>query len=422
MKELKGDAAVAAWLGKVSDETGRSYVRYFARFYNWLKGRCGELAGMSPSELLDHQEGQEGRRAYRIADLIMTWTNELGGTHTTIKQRASAIRSFFKANRVELPSIDIERETRPTRPMTEGELKVEDLRKIVMASNELYRAVILTAFQGGLDAAGIEYFSNNGYESFREQVDRGEEVVMIKLAGRRSQRFKRKYSSMINGDAVEAIEHYIRTVRGNIREGEPIFITEKKTPLNPRAIQANFRHKVYSLGIGAPDAPRCESCGTRTTRRRLTKMKILTYECHKCGWKMKASEYNAYRGHRSGCGFHEIRDTFRTVWSKSPAQNVVAEYMMGHSPDRYGYDKSVNDEEWIKEQYLLAAPYLNLMSSDLAFGKVDLRRVVELEKRIAEQKTEIERLRNGLSDIEELREGLEEVKRFIRGGPKHPPA
>ena len=385
---LKKDPAVRKWLGKVSDWTGYNYLSRFARFYDWLQENDGGLGGLSPSELLDFQEKQVGRKSYQIADLAMAWANELGGAHNTIKARVTAIRSFFKINHLALPSIDVEEESKPTKPTTTGSLDVKDLKRVIDASNELYRAVILTAFQGGLDASGIEYFSNNGYPSFKEQVDREEKVIVIELPGRKRSRFKSNFYTMINGDAVGAIQHYIKRVRGHVGENEPLFVTEKGTPLNSRAIQAYWRRKIYELGIAEPDAPSCEKCGSKTMRRRIVidGIRTLVYECRNCGWRIKALKYKADRGHRTGAGLHELRDTFRTIWSKSPAQNWVAEWMMGHKIDKYGYDKAPNDVDFMKKEYLKAAPYLNIMSSDRAFGRADAEEVEALRAEVERMK------------------------------------
>jgi SAM-dependent methyltransferase len=46
----------------------------------------------------------------------------------------------------------------------------------------------------------------------------------------------------------------------------------------------------------------------------------------KLGYALKGSD----RSNRSGKGLHELRDCFRTLWSKTAARGEVAEWMMGH--------------------------------------------------------------------------------------------
>lgn len=391
IETLKADPVVKKWLATVSEWTAYNYLRRFTSFYDWLQENGGDLAGLSPSELVDYQDEQNGRKAYHIIDLALMWANEQGGRHSTIKANVSTIRSFFKANHVPVPELNIERASKPTKPPVAGKLDVEDVKRVIDKSNELYRAVILTVFQGGLDASGVEYFSNNGYPSYREQVDRGDKVIIIDLPGRKAARFKTNFYSMINGDAADAIEHYIKAVRGHVGEGESLFLTEKRTPLTAKTLGRYWRRKVYELGIAEYDAPKCEKCGGKTTRIRAKAGEPAKYECRRCGWSVPASEFNGDKGHRTGVGFHELRDTFRTVWSKSPAQNTVAEWMMGHKLDKYDYDKAATDIDWMKDEYLKVAPFLNILSSDRAFGKVDEDEVDQLRKRVAElEKVKIE--------------------------------
>jgi len=67
--------------------------------------------------------------------------------------------------------------------------------------------------------------------------------------------------------------------------------------------------------------------------------------------------------------------------------------MMGHKMDKYDYDKAATDIDWMKSEYLEAAPFLNIMSSDRAFGKVDIDEVEALQTRVAELEEMITEMR-----------------------------
>ncbi len=69
---------------------------------------------------------------------------------------------------------------------------------------------------------------------------------------------------------------------------------------------------------------------------------------------------------------------------------------MGHSIDPLNYDKSFRDVEYYKDEYMKAVPYLNLLSSGAAFGRVEKGEVDKL--RVEVQRLEIEK-NNDLADM-----------------------
>jgi len=111
---------------------------------------------------------------------------------------------------------------------------------------------------------------------------------------------------------------------------------------------------------------------------------------------------------------HEMRDLFRSMWEKSPAKGSVAEFCMGHVIDPLEYNKAFRDDEWVRDQYLNAEPWLNIISSGRPFGQVDKDEVTGLNRRIYELQAQVERLRMGRSDeTEALTKRLEGQERKI---------
>ena len=101
--------------------------------------------------------------------------------------------------------------------------------------------------------------------------------------------------------------------------------------------------------------------------------------------------------HRYGKNPHEIRDVFRSLWEKTPAKGSVAEFMMGHTVDPLFYNKAFRDEDWVMEQYNLALPMLQIMSSDTPFGRVNGKTVTELLERIEQLEKKLRRA-NGMEE------------------------
>ena len=120
-------------------------------------------------------------------------------------------------------------------------------------------------------------------------------------------------------------------------------------------------------------------------------------------------------GSKTGKGLHEMRDVWRSVWSKSPASHIVGEYLMGHKIDNLEYDKSFRDVEFYREEYAKALPYLNLLSSGAAFGRVDKKELEQAQNELQQaQKGQDKRVKELEKNNYELNRKLEEIYKMLK--------
>lgn len=349
LEGLRGSAAVRVWVGGVSPETARSYLWVFRRFLRWLGENGGGFAGMGPDELVAWQRERGG---YELLDLVQAFVRSHSHLRASTKRQIyTVLRSFFVYNRAELPRDRKFRVRSGVAPVV-GTLTVDDVRRIVETSNPCYRAVFLCMFQAGLDIKRLLYWSRTGLESVRRQLRDGVHPLRIELPGRKRNLNKKPYYTFIGRDGIEALKNWL--ARRPDVDHPDIFLTQFKTPISKNSI-----HRYWML---------------RLTRLGLVK------------------RLGGSPGNRYGKNIHEMRDVFRSRWRPSGADPEVAEWCMGHDIDRLGYDKSPwHYPEWFQEQYLLAEPWLNILSQDPE--KVPLRDYNKLretyEQKLAELKQEI---------------------------------
>jgi site-specific recombinase XerC len=316
----------------------------------WLKDHGGELEVLGPDELVKYQLDN---RDYTILDLVQEWVRGIDGRVSYKRRLYSTILSFFLHNRASLPD-DPSFKIRGDKPPTNGNLKVEDLRRVLDSSNSMYRALFLCLFQAGMGMGELQYWNRTGLGSLLEQLSNGTHPIRIDLPGRKHNRNVKPYYTFLGKDAIEAVRYWLKIRPDN---GETaIFLTRDGTPPAEKSIRDYWMRHLRRLGLVKP--------------------------------KLQSSLRSRY-----GKNLHEIRATFRSRWRPSGVDVEVAEFFMGHNIDSLGYDKSPwQYPDWFKAQYLAAEPWLNILSDDPE--KIPREDVKELQLRIHE----LERERNSERD------------------------
>ena len=368
--EANRSGTVENWLGRLGLSTQKPQRYYFQHFLKWIKVNGGKFSKYSPDELVEYQKQADNGNKYDILDtIVQPYVRQVKGTYNTKRTRYTNVRSFFLHNRAELPR-DPNFKIRPDRQPVNGKLEPDEIKRTILSSSKVYQAVFLVMFQSAMDQEMFSYWNENGYDDLKAQLLTHPELVQINLPGRKGYKNIRPFYTFIGSDAIDAVRSWLKerdelVKNGKISEDDKsIFTGQFGTKLQKHSLRQYWLRRLRILNVVD---------------------------------KKKGPISN-----RTGKGLHELRDTFRTLWSKSPASSTVCEYLMGHSIDKLGYDKSYDDVEFYKNEYKKALPFLQIISGGAAFGQVQASEVEELlRSKTLEQ--------NGR--IKELEEMVEQLKK-----------
>ena len=350
---------VKKWLSGLSESSQETYLSYFNRFMKWLSVEGGPFKDYTPDMLIEYQQNADNGSRYDMVDLAQRYVTEGKGRVQTKNNRYANIKSFFMHNRCELPR-DPNYRVRSENPPIQGTLTPEEIKKVILSCNPAYQAAYMVMFQGALDQEMFKHWNTNGYDDLVKQLRDNPEIIKVNLPGRKKNRNEKPYYSFIGRDGIDTVKNWLQ-----------------HRPENAKAIITNQ--------FGDP----LESSALKTYWiRHLRKMGLVDND--------KGRQYVD----RTGKGLHEMRDVRRSLWTKSPASSVVCEYTMGHSIDALNYDKSFRDVEFYQGEYMKALPFLNLLSSGAAFGRVE---VTELDR----VKRENRELRESMTQTEDTTTQLE---------------
>ncbi len=371
--KLEDYSTVKRWTSRLSPETATNNMFHLSKFIKWLKKSESKFKDYSPNELIEHQKQVLNGSQYELLDIIQDYVNSYESRGGYKKKIYSTMRSFFTHNRAELPkdpSFNIRGEIEKVR----GTLTPEEIRNVVLGCKPVYQAIFISMLQGGMGLAEILYWNTHGLKSLKDQIRANPEVVKIDLPGRKKMRNARPYHTYIGYDAIEAIKNWLPH---RSEKCDAIFTDQFERPITRIAIQQYWLRRFIQLGIIKP-------------------------------------MNNGNTGNRYGKNVHELRDVFRTLWERSPAKGAAAEYFMGHTVDPLEYNKAYSNDEYSREQYLEALPFLQIMSGSEPFGKVDRSEMKQQERRIKELEAELENsLRSKDDTLRKMKERIDTQEKML---------
>jgi integrase len=326
-KILIESPAVGRWMRKMRGKPINKFYVFRAWLW-WCKTNEPELYGLNPDGLIDYQKKTRGTDAeFVIHDAIDGWLYENGGVYNTLRTYKTTINSFFMHNRAELTKDPTSR-LKPTRFSQVAMFTLEEIRSIYSTASPMIRAVMLSLIMGGMGCEELLYWSQTGYNSLVSQLENNEPLIKVELPGRKKMKGIKPYYTILGRDAIKALKEYLKEREKLVdnRNSKHIFISTRGNPLTYSSLYQSWMRLL----------------------RRLKLIRVAQNGTH----------------HRYGKNLHELRDFYRTRWEKSPATKTVGEYFMGHTIDRLGYNKAFLDQQYMKQEYSKAEPFLNVISQD----------------------------------------------------------
>jgi integrase len=351
--------SVRKWLGSLNESTRTSYLWHLENFMDWARVNGGKFATKSPDELIEFCLDAAPRQINEFLDVKKAYLLSRRGRVGHKFNADKCIKSFFTHNRVELPA-DKTLNLHGNVPNVEGTLSPDDVKRIILSSNVAYQAVFLTMLGSGMGQAEFIAWSDEGLEDLKAQLGKDPKIIKISLHGRKGDKNQYNYSTFIGGDALVALKRYMAE-RGP-RPGA-VFINTQGKAITKMVLYMYWTRKLRRLGLS-------------------------TYGK---GWEGKHP--------------HELRDVYRTLWRHSGVPVEYAEYFMGHREafDKYGYDRTAQDEDELRKQYEAALPFLNILSESKPFKLVKEDEVTKLNTKIKDMEAQLEEAKHGQNgEIAEL--------------------
>jgi len=349
--KVDNSPAVKRWLNRLQPISRKASGNNLIHFFDWLVINGGKFSDYTPDQLAEYQTSASNGSRFDILNLVQEWINNFEGSRAYKHQGYVAVRSFFIHNRSDLPP-DKTFKIQGEKKRVLGELKIDEIQKIILSSNVMYKAIFVSAFQGALDIRGIEDWSNTGLEKLKSDLEKKPGLIRIDLPGRKKN--EDPYYTLVGKDVILALRDWMVQRAEIVKQREDpgtIFINQQGEPIKRSAISTYWLKHSRKIGLVG---------------------------------KGEAGD----TGFRTGKNIHELRDSFRTIWAKTDAAAQVSEFLMGHQIDKLGYNKFYRDQDYVETEYQKAASRLNILSAPILEGYVETKEVNQLRQELIETKKE----------------------------------
>lgn len=344
---------VEFWLGRVGVSSAKVYRSALNRFLEWLRQRGGEWTAIEASALLERQKRAGSEDAYVILDLLQEWVSKSEKAKKSKQLDYGAVISFFLHNRCALPR-DPSFKIKASKPSVAPRLTVNHVLDLVKGANLRDRSILLVRWMAMLDHERLAYLCENLAEQIVTQMRNGVNPVRLDFPSRKQN--ENPWYDFIGKDAVDALREYFEKERGWPKPGEPVWPSTRGEALTTSGLEQLWMRLTRRIGL----VP-----------------------------KKRGSV-----GSRYGYNSHETRDVAKSLLHthalKDGFDMVCSEFWLGHTIDKYGYDKFFLDQEYVRKQYLIAEKYLNILS------------VPQASEQVKRQEEELKKMQDRLEKLEAI--------------------
>ena len=318
---LQSQASLEKWRSRLEAST-------FTVYYTWMHRFC-HAVGKSPDDTIIWARGASDK--YEVLDAIQNWVNSLTARYNTKRIAYATIRSFFMHNRVDLPADKHFRMRGDEKPV-ERNLKPEHVRRLIGLAIQPWRSAFLIKWHALLDNQGLVYVSNHHADEIVKALKANMEILRLTMPGRKKMKNVQAFDTFLGPEPLAALREYFDGERGWPQPSEPIWVYNTKN------------HKGESIKVRA-----LQEAWMRLLRRA----------------KLIPAQKSSTPGIRYGFNVHNTRDLVISHLTEVPnLKDIVVEYWAGHQIDPLGYRDLKLKPQFVEKQYLLAVPYLTLLSND----------------------------------------------------------
>jgi hypothetical protein len=246
------------------------------------------------------------------------------------------------------------------------------LREIILGAKPKIKSLMLFKLHCQQDNARMVWISRNAWSQIKPQLDEGgwrdklgnfwPDVIRIDIPVSRRGNVD-PYFTFVGKEAIEALRKYLE-IRGEPKPGELIW---KKI-----------------------------SSSSSVTR-------IMTLGARRVG--VIPGEVGKSTSVRYGYNIHKMRHLARSLWHESGADISVAEFMMGHTIDKLGYDNIMTlSPSYAVKEFKKAEPFLSITAPPAATTE-------DVKQELSKRDQEIQQLQASVSELS-LRQEYERFGRF----------
>jgi integrase len=376
--------AVKDWMRRLnSQETKDKFLFLFLRYFEWIKNN-NHFA--TPDAMLEHKQlASNDKERYLHINLIEDYLAEAKLPASQGKSVYTAIRSFYKHNKAALPPFPIKFKDKTLKvSVSQAPISLDEIRILLTNAKPREKGIFLCCLQAGMDRSTFcDCFNYQAWPQLVKQLgsensehwNLNQVPVRIDLTRTKT---SNNYYTFLSTDAIKALQSWLKireTMTGQpMKATEPLFLTPQRIGMKDDNISRLFNRLAITAGL----------------------------ETKKFG---KPSEIR-YRFHP-----HELRDTLKSACSVAGVSHAVSEWIIGHSIDDLGYDKSPEAyPEHYRAEYKKVEHMINIFSNQ----GLDTKKLSELEKKVEDKEKVVQALiENGNkkdTEISDLRERMQKLE------------